>query len=149
MSDYTFRAIEKEDYHKGFMDMINIFTRPPVAAMTFDPFCKQLDAMIAQNSQVFVAVWKETMVVGTAKILLEYKLHNHGARMGHVEDVVVHPEHRGKGIAQQLVNLCLRACQEADCYKVVLSCKEDLLPLYGKLGFKETGRTMTVYRNST
>ena len=51
--------------------------------------------------------------------------------------VVVHPDHRKKGIARQLMFFCLQQCAaEFKCAQVVISAQVYLEKFYSGLGFK-------------
>ncbi len=78
---------------------------------------------------------------GAATIRYETKISRGCLKVGHIEDVVVSPNHRRLGIAQTLIQQLL--CSSSNkCYKVLLSCTEELSPLYEKCGFRQAGLTM-------
>jgi glucosamine-phosphate N-acetyltransferase len=93
-----------------------------------------LGERLAKNNLTYVAVEQEK-VIGTASLLIETKLIHNGSKVGHIEDVAVHPAHQGKGIGKALVDHLVECCRNADCYKVILDCKEGVAPFYEKLGF--------------
>ena len=75
---------------------------------------------------------------GTATLWYETKISHGCKKVGHIEDVVVLPNQRNLGIAQHLIESLL--CDASTtCYKVILDCKEELLPLYEKSGFRRSG----------
>lgn len=85
----------------------------------------------------FVAVTPQGKVIGTATLLVELKFLHGCSTVGHIEDVAVHPGHQGEGIGKALVQACIaRAKQVRSCYKVILNCKDGLVPYYEKFGFK-------------
>jgi len=70
-------------------------------------------------------------------------------RRAWIEDVVVDPAHRGKGIASQLVGAALRLAAESGCRTVDLTSRPsrvDANRLYEQLGFIR--RETNVYRIS-
>jgi len=75
---------------------------------------------------------------GTATLLYETKISHGCKKVGHIEDVVVLPNQRKLGIAHKLVQGLLTKASDT-CYKVILDCKEELLPFYEKSGFMNTG----------
>jgi glucosamine-phosphate N-acetyltransferase len=137
------REIDNDDFYKGFMDVINVFTRRP-KDITYDEFVDHLTKVKNQNT-ITLVVESDGKIVGTAKVVIEYKLHNNLAKMAHIEDVAVHPEYRHKQIGQQLIKKALE--YTLDCYKVVLSCKESLFPFYELQGFLHSGIALTLYNN--
>lgn len=136
------RLIEPNDYYNGFLEVINTFTKTPIK-ITYEQFVEHLTKAQAQNALVLVAVDDNNKIVGTVKVLIEYKLHNNLAKMAHIEDVAVHPDYRKQRIGTQLVAKALE--YTTDCYKVVLSCKPELVNFYESHNFVPSGTTLTLY----
>ena len=78
-------------------------------------------------------------LLGTAAIFLEKKFHRNLGIAGHIEDVVVDSEARGRGIGNQLTTLLTQFGQARGCYKVILDCLEKNAPFYEKAGYKFSG----------
>ena len=93
------------------------------------------------NSEIFVAKI-ENKVVGMASIFIEQKLLRFGGKVGHIEDVVVDSDFRGKGIGKKLLEHCISVAKENNCYKVILDCDIDNSNFYNKCGFLEYGVCM-------
>jgi len=72
--------------------------------------------------------------VGTITLMIEPKIIHNGRPVGHIEDLVVHSDYRGRGLARLLVNKVVTEAKRHDCYKVLLNCDDDHMPLYEKLG---------------
>ena len=87
------------------------------------------------------------IIVGTVTALIEHKLHH--TYMGHIEDVAVRPEYRhkkyGKLLVEHAINYCL---EKRHCYKVVLSCRQELIPFYSTNGCVPRGVCMTRYADT-
>lgn len=137
------RELQEEDFEQ-FIPVINAFTRFP-QTIERKRFEQWLEAM-PNGCHTFVYV-EEGAVIGTARALIEPKFSNNLSFMGHVEDVAVLPEHRGKGVARSLVDHIVEFCWNAGCYKIVLECSESLVPLYERSGFRPKGLGMSQYRN--
>jgi glucosamine-phosphate N-acetyltransferase len=137
------REIEKNDFYKGYMSLVNIFTKTPIVK-TYDEFCKILDIVSLQNSKIFV-IEEDGIIVSTLKIIIEQKLHNNFACVGHIEDVVTHPDYRGKGYASKLIEYAKKICSENNCYKIVLCSNDNNISYYEKCGFIQKGKEMTTY----
>lgn len=75
-------------------------------------------------------------VVGTASLLTERKFIRDGRRVGHIEDVAVHPGYQGRGIGPKLVRHLVDLCVAENCYKVLLDCGQRNVAFYEKLGFR-------------
>ncbi len=88
-----------------------------------------------------VALDENLVVVGYGSILIERKIR--GGKMGHIEDVAVHPDFRKKGIGKLLMNTLYQIAQDELCYKVFLSCKEHNLSFYQKCDFAIGGISLS------
>ena len=62
--------------------------------------------------------------------------------MGHIEDVVVSKEFEGRGIGLKVVTSLLERAKEKNCYKTILDCKDELIPFYERIGFKQESNQM-------
>jgi len=69
-------------------------------------------------------------------LLLEQKLIRGGAVVAHIEDLVVDKDYRGKGIANELINYCIKESSHIDTYKIILDCDIKLQSFYEKMGFE-------------
>ncbi len=90
-----------------------------------------------------VALNERVDVVGYGSIFIERKIR--GGKMGHIEDIAVHPDFRKKGIGKLLINALYQISQEEKCYKVSLACKEHNLPFYQKCDFVIGGLSLSKF----
>lgn len=134
------RRLQKSDLEKnGFLSTLGNLSTVGIVSMK-----RVMDAFGAiernPNHHVFVAV-EDGDVVGSVTLLVEQKFIHHCGIVGHVEDVVVHPDFRDRGIATALIQKVIELAGQWDCYKVILECKTENVPLYEKSGFRvyETG----------
>ena len=84
-------------------------------------------------------------IIGSGTLIVEPKLIHGGKPVGHIEDIVVHPQHRGKGIATQILKQLVQYAETKECYKVILDCKEEVAKVYEKAGFEKHGLQMSKY----
>lgn len=75
-------------------------------------------------------------IVATSAIMYEYKI-RYTQPKAYIEDVAVHPKYRGKGLGKKMVEHCLSCAKKRNCYKVVLSCDDNVVGFYKSLGFKK------------
>ena len=139
----NYRLLEKEDYNKGFLDVVNYFTKNK-QKVNFEDFKSHYDKIINQNSLVYVAEYNNK-IIGTAKLLIEYKFHNNLTKMGHLEDVVVNEKYRGNSIGKKLVILLVNEARKQNCYKVSLCSSKKNKEFYIKCGFKVKDLEMSKY----
>ena len=74
-------------------------------------------------------------VVGTVSLVVEQKFIHKGGKVGHIEDVAVHPDCRHLRVGSALVRHATQQARKLGCYKVILSCFERLVPFYEGLGY--------------
>jgi GNAT superfamily N-acetyltransferase len=78
-------------------------------------------------------------IVGGAGLLLYHWLPtlDYSTLRGYIHHVYVEPEHRGLGLAKQLVQHALTVCTERNIKLVSLHASEMGRPIYESLGFKD------------
>ena len=90
-----------------------------------------------------VALDAKVEVVGYGSILIERKIR--GGKMGHIEDIAVHPDFRKKGIGKLLINALYQISKKEKCYKVSLACKEHNLSFYQKCDLVISGISLSKF----
>ncbi|GAN05694.1 acetyltransferase [Mucor ambiguus] len=101
-------------------------------------------AIASNQNHVLVAIGEMGNIVGTTTLACLYCVT--GTRV-HIEDVVVDSEHRGKGIAQALINEAIQRAKKLQAKTIDLTSRperEAANRLYTKLGFVK--RDTNVYR---
>ena len=93
------------------------------------------------NNFGLVAIDEKVDVVGYGSIFIERKIL--GGKMGHIEDIAVHPDFRKKGIGTLLINALYQISLEEKCYKVSLACKKHNLSFYQKCDFVIDGISLS------
>tara|TARA_R100001143_G_C3354111_1_gene131276 strand:+ start:1574 stop:2077 length:504 start_codon:yes stop_codon:yes gene_type:complete len=103
---------------------------------------------IHDNVQVLVAEHRESsQLVGCATGIIDIRAPtsaNPNGLSGWVQSVVVTPQWRGRGIANQLMNVLLRWFTNRDVVTVSLQTTDAALRLYETLGFIPTGECLLV-----
>jgi len=84
-------------------------------------------------------------IIASGTIIFEPKIIREGRSVGHIEDIVVSKEMRGKGISQKILNILKLIAREKNCYKVILDCNEEVKNVYTKNGFNVKGIQMAEY----
>jgi glucosamine-phosphate N-acetyltransferase len=137
----TVRLAQNGDCLKGLVETLR--TLSPVYG---DPFYIEGTVRIRAESgshATYVAVDCESgSVVGTASVLMEWKLTYDGEPVAHIEDVAVRPEWQGQGIGSLLVEVCKNHARSKGCRKIVLDCDESRVGFYEKEGFYRAGVCM-------
>ena len=87
------------------------------------------------------------LVVGTYELLIMENMAKRGRRSGVVEDVMVLPEYRGRGVGKAMMQDAMERCRAAGCYKLTLSSnrmREGAHRFYDALGFTRHGYSFRV-----
>jgi glucosamine-phosphate N-acetyltransferase len=87
----------------------------------------------------------EGRVIGTGTLVCEPKLIHGGRFVGHIEDVVVHPDYRGQHVASTLLRMLVDEATARNCYKVILDCSAENIAFYEKNGFVQKNVQMAKY----
>ena len=98
----------------------------------------------AAGVRTVVAVHTDGSIMGTGSLILEHKFIHRGGTIGHIEDVAVHPNHEGKGVGSAVVRAIVELARQSGCYKVILSCNDQNLAFYSKLGFHKHDNGMRI-----
>ena len=127
--------------------IINLFKL--LSQLTTSPILKYDEVLsivnnLNDNHYIFIYKNLENIPIGIITIIIEQKLIHSGQCVGHIEDLVVDNKYNGKGIASQLINHCVQIAKENNCYKIILDCKEELIPFYNKNNFKQQGVCMRI-----
>jgi glucosamine-phosphate N-acetyltransferase len=84
-------------------------------------------------------------IIGSGTVIIEPKIIRNAGFVAHIEDIVVHSNYRGKGIAKNIISLLQDYSKLMNCYKIILNCKDEYIPLYEKNGFIKKGNEMSLY----
>ena len=96
------------------------------------------------NHKIYIIEDKD-VIVGCGTILIEPKLIHSMKNVGHIEDIVIDTEMRGKGYGSKLIHFLINIAEKNNCYKVILDCYEKNTKFYKNCTFKKTGVCMGIY----
>ena len=68
-----------------------------------------------------------------------------GSNVGHIEDIIIDKNHRGKGYGKILLNKIIEKSKKYGCYKIILYCEEKNVGFYEKNGFQQKNVEMSLY----
>jgi glucosamine-phosphate N-acetyltransferase len=127
------REIIGPDLAHGFLESLAALAE---VNLTFEEAAEVLRARMRAGIRTYVA-YVGDRVVGTASLVIEQKFIHKGGKIGHIEDVAVHPNSRQLRVGSALVRHATQQARKLGCYKVILSCYERLVPFYEGLGFRK------------
>jgi len=140
MSEIEIRDIIESDIDIGFLESLDSLRN---ASDLDNKTAKDILKKIIENPDHIIHVAEiDGKIVGSTTLLIEQKFIHNGGKVGHIEDVVVSKEFEGRGIGNKLVTSLLEVAKAKNCYKTILDCKNELIPFYERLGFKQESNQM-------
>jgi glucosamine-phosphate N-acetyltransferase len=139
MTDEDIRIIPVE---KRFLkDVIQLLQDISVFLPASDELDDIWEAYSSQGAVTsIVAVRNGDEVVGFGTLLVETKIR--GGKLGHIEDIVVSRDARGRGLGKKLISELEGIALGQDCYKLVLNCSERNIKFYEATGLEVNGVSM-------
>lgn len=129
--------INDEYYNQIFKLLSNLTDAPTISYIDFVNIIKNLP--LNHNIYLYKCCDK---IVGMITLFIETKIIHGGNCVGHIEDLVVDPEYRSNGIGKQLIEYVINISKNNNCYKIILTCNENLVNFYNKNGFFISGHNM-------
>jgi glucosamine-phosphate N-acetyltransferase len=131
------RPLKSSDLRRGYASLIGQLS---VAGDIDDAlFLRTFKRMRSCPDTYYVYVVEDPAadrVVATATLIVEQKFLRACARRGMLEDVVVCDAFRGRQLGKLLVAVCEHLAREMKVYKLSLTCRDEMVPFYKKLGFE-------------
>ena len=139
MSKVQFRNIEKSDLDEVFI-LLN-----QLKEIDLDSVEKQKawDNFVSNSSSNSIVGIFNKKIVAYGSIVIENKIR--GEVAGHIEDIVVDKEVRGKMVGVCLIKELIGIAQKKGCYRITLFCNEKLEKFYSRNGFKVDSILMKKY----
>ena len=139
MSKVSFRKIKKSDLNDVFV-LLNQLKKIDISHLNLD---HSWDKFIQNNSSNSIVGIIDNKFIAYGSIIIENKIR--GEVAGHIEDIVVDTEVRGKMIGVKLINELIEIGKKNNCYRITLFCKENLINFYSRSGFKVNSVSMKRY----
>ena len=136
VSKIEFRAVARQDMADVF-DLLRTISPFVPAPEIYDEIWTDFHR---QENLIAIVVDVEGITAGYGVILIEQKIR--GGKVGHIEDIVMHPQHRGTGLGRELVEALAKEALNLGCYKVALHCQPHNVAFYEKCGFSGSGNSM-------
>ena len=139
MSKVIFRNIEKKDLDLVFV-LLNQLKQIDIDNIDKDKAWSDFINNTGSNSVVGLY---NNKIVAYGSVVIENKVR--GEVAGHIEDIVVDSEFRGKMIGVSLIKELIKVAKNKGCYRITLFCKETLVNFYGRNGFEVNNVVMKKY----
>ena len=139
MSKVIYRNIERKDLDQVFI-LLNQLKQIDTSSIDKDRAWNNFKNNTGSNSIVGVYNGK---VVAYGSVVIENKVR--GEVAGHIEDIVVDSDVRGKLIGVSLIKELIKVSKIKGCYRITLFCKENLVNFYARNGFEVNNLVMKKY----
>ena len=139
MPKVIFRNIEKKDLDQVFV-LLNQLKQIEIDTIDKDKAWSDFINNTGSNSVVGLY---NNKIVAYGSVVVENKIR--GEVAGHIEDIVVDSEVRGKMIGVSLIKELIKVAKNKGCYRITLFCKENLVNFYGRNGFEVNNVLMKKY----
>ncbi len=139
MSKVIFRNIERRDLDQVFL-LLNQLKNMDTSSVDKD---KAWSDFINNTSSNSVVGLYNDKIVAYGSVVVENKVR--GEVAGHIEDIVVDSEVRGKMIGVSLIKELIKVAKNKGCYRITLFCKETLVNFYARNGFEINNVVMKKY----
>lgn len=137
------RNIEYNDYFKGYLELLELLSCVEKEKITYDNFKQFIDNL--HENHLIIVIENNNKIIGTGTLLIENKIIHNMGKVGHIEDIVVNKNFRGKGIGKIIINYLNNISFNNNCYKTILDCSENNIIFYEKCGFNKKEIQMAKY----
>ena len=147
--EFIMREIEETDYKLNYLGILSQLTKAPeVDPEAFKQRVREIKDEPNLHLILVLISRKTGNIVASGTVWVEQKFIRGLGKVGHIEDIVVDSNVRGKNLGRIIVEALHRiAFQEEGVYKVILDCSEKNVPFYMKLNYKKTGNNMAIYED--
>jgi len=140
------RELKLTDYELNYFELLLQLSQ--VTKPSKKEFEYYFNKIISNNNHKIFVIENNGVIVANVTTILEQKFIRGCKCICHIEDVVVHKDYRGKGIASKLLDFVKGYAQQNNCYKIILNCSQDYKRFYEKNGFNEKNIQMEIRFNN-
>ena len=139
MSKVIFREVTKDDLDSIF-NILNHLKKINIKSINKQLAWKSFNEN--KSTKPIVGIL-DKKIVSYGSIVIENKIR--GEVAGHIEDIVVDKNYRGRFIGDNLIKELINIGEKYNCYRITLFCKEHLKNFYSRQGFKKDSINMKKY----
>jgi GNAT superfamily N-acetyltransferase len=142
MDKIKFRLAERDDLDEVVSLSAMLFEESGEETPTADKANEIFDRIQRYPDYRIYIAESQRNIVGTFVLLIFDNLGHGGAPSAIIENVVVYPKYRGKGVGGAMMNFAMEQARKAGCYKLALSTnvkRKEAHLFYEKLGYEIHG----------
>ena len=137
MSEINFRLVKEEDINDILLNQLK-----KIDLENIDRKKAWNDFKSNTSSNSIVGIYNNR-IVAYGSVVIENKIR--GEVAGHIEDIVVDSEVRGKMVGVSLIKELIEISRKKGCYRITLFCNKKLINFYSRNGFKVNNVIMKKY----
>ncbi|KAF2425516.1 putative glucosamine 6-phosphate acetyltransferase, partial [Tothia fuscella] len=145
---YTMRPLCRGDYNRGYMEVLRVVGR--TGWVGEDIWDERVEWLRTQSGTyyILVVVNLEDKIVASGTCLLERKfIHNMGV-VGHVEDLAVARDQKGKKMGLRVLEALVHIASCNGAYKTMVNCTEANEAFHAQTGFVREGSQMVLHHSA-
>ena len=142
MSEINFRLVKEEDINDVFI-LLNQLKKIDLENIDRKKAWNDFNSNTSSNSIVGIY---NNRIVAYGSVVIENKIR--GEVAGHIEDIVVDSEVRGKMVGVSLIKELIEISRKKGCYRITLFCNEKLINFYSRNGFKVNNEKISLRRKN-
>jgi len=139
MSEINFRLVKEEDINDVFI-LLNQLKKIDLDNIDRKKAWDDFSSNTSSNSIVGIY---NNKIIAYGSVVIENKIR--GEVAGHIEDIVVDSDVRGKMVGVSLVKELIEISRKKGCYRITLFCNKKLINFYSRNGFKVNNVVMKKY----
>ena len=139
MSKINFRPVKEEDINDVFI-LLNQLKKIDLEKIDRKKAWNDFNSNTSSNSIVGIY---NNKIVAYGSVVIENKIR--GEVAGHLEDIVVDSDVRGKMVGVSLIKELIEISRRKGCYRITLFCDKKLINFYSRNGFKVNNVVMKKY----
>ncbi|XP_021908708.1 glucosamine 6-phosphate N-acetyltransferase [Carica papaya] len=144
--DFQIRKLEISDKAKGFIELLaQLSICNSVSDKEFEERFREISALNDDHLICVIEDHNLGKIVATGSVFIEKKFLRNCGKVGHIEDVVVDTNARGKQLGKRIVEFLVDHARSMGCYKVILDCSVENKAFYEKCGLEHKGIQMGKY----
>ncbi|XP_065876369.1 glucosamine 6-phosphate N-acetyltransferase [Euphorbia lathyris] len=142
------RKLEISDKNKGFMELLQQLTVcDSVSDKEFEERFREISSCGDDHFICVVEDDQSGKIIATGSVFIEKKFIRNCGKVGHIEDVVVDSNARGRQLGKKIIGFLTDHARSTGCYKVILDCSLENKLFYEKCGYKQKEIQMVKYFN--
>lgn len=137
------RNLHKNDYYLNYLDLLSqlsVVNKDNISSNEFNSFIEEL-----KDNHIIKVIELNNKIVASGTLYIENKIIHNFGKVGHIEDIVIDINFRGKSLGIQIVQNLIDLSKKNKCYKIILNCNESNINFYKKCGFIQKEHEMVKY----